>query len=71
MTIEMLEKLVEILRRIGGHVNAVRIMRKKEDVDYVHSGADEIEVSIHGCRGDNPRYFSWDLPDATEWVETI
>jgi hypothetical protein len=64
--------LTQLMSNMGDndHINAVRFMKEKDDVDYAHH-ADEVEVSVHTESG-NVRYFVLDFahPEAG-WVETV
>ena len=70
MTADMLRKLLGIVEHLGGTVNAVRFMWYKQDVDYADQ-ANEVEVSVLNGRDLGISYFSWDLPDGEDWIETV
>lgn len=72
LTIDMVSSLLSEMCAMGGepHINAVRFMKAKEDVDYAHH-ADEVEVSVHAESG-NVRYFVWDFNRPQDgWIETV
>jgi hypothetical protein len=70
MNAEMLRQLLAIVEGLNGHINAVRWMREKADVEYHHQGADEVEISIH--HGDDEvSYYTWDLTHGDCWIDTV
>jgi len=70
MNAEMLRQLLEIVERLNGHINCVRWMKEKADVEYHHQEADEVEISIH--HGDDEvSYYRWNLVHGDCWIETV